>query len=760
MLIETLTVKGIGPFHNKIVFPISKLDSIVALVALNGIGKTFLLECIPGALYNYWPFRMLKDITPYTFVFPGVGAYLEMILTVGGRKFKIVRNYTLRGEWKGDTFKEKSKNQTAYIYEWSDGGWGKPVAEQVRAVKAFVEENICTQELFLASVFNSQNSAGDLVKCTSTTRKQIFAGLIGLGYLQDKSDLFKQRADFTDSIIEKMLPAIKSLSDSIVNKDGLNVEIQNFESAIVAVQTQLKEFGEQRDKLLVEQTEHNQFITAVTEKKAARANAREKHDALHNEIEYDNRQLIGETVMRERLSEQVAAEQLLSALNEELKDSENATITRNDILGKIASTKELIASKIERAVTETKALQVKERDYREKKLQIETSFQNYERQKQLAQKLNGLNCPKNCEYVADAIKAKEFVDKYPVKKHTSELADTKLLEENALKDVGNMEACCTASHYEQDSHDIKVLKTQLEEQSKIIKELAEKGHRRDAIRVQVAKTDKMGIPIKLEALEKIKRLLPSKEKELQKWKREFDLLTSELLKEASTTDYDLELSINEQQTNVQKKQLDTLTGNLAGARQRLSDSIKAQFKITMLQAKTMRLSMLKQTYSQLREAFSKDGIQGLIIDAEKGTFLSIARDLFSILSGGKMAFLFETQKTLKSGEKREDFELFLIIEGVKRRLDQCSQAQQDLGRIVMRATLGIYHANKSGGMLESYFLDETTGSLDEINRPAYLDFLSYLRKHFKQIIVISHQDLASSIPCKVEIDSQRKLLLP
>ena len=81
MQIESLKIRGIGPFVGDIVISAMELDEIVAVTGNNGAGKTFLLECIPGALYGYFPFRMYKQqgVSIYDMVTPGLDAFIEMI---------------------------------------------------------------------------------------------------------------------------------------------------------------------------------------------------------------------------------------------------------------------------------------------------------------------------------------------------------------------------------------------------------------------------------------------------------------------------------------------------------------------------------------------------------------------------------------------------------------------------------------------------------------------------------------------------------
>jgi len=223
-------------------------------------------------------------------------------------------------------------------------------------------------------------------------------------------------------------------------------------------------------------------------------------------------------------------------------------------------------------------------------------------------------------------------------------------------------------------------------------------------------------------------------------------------------DYDEIIQRNNKEIEDIRQGIKQYTQAIERDKARIMTSKRSALKVSVIESKKKSLEAVCAGYSQLSEAFSRSGIQALIIDAEKSTFLNIARELFSILSGGALELNFTTMKENKGDKKKkETFDLRLKVDGKERKLEQASQGQQDLARIVMRGTLGIYFSMKTGSRMESYFLDETTGSLDELNREAYYDFLKYLLKFFRQIFVITHQDIAKQIPCHVNVNENREL---
>ena len=770
MKLDTLRIKGIGPFHEEIEIHFSELDSIVSISAMNGIGKTFLLECVPGALYNYWPFRMYEQrISVYDFIFPNAPALLELIFNIRDRRFRIVRNYTLEGTWEGNEFKERSKNQTAFIYEWDGFEW-TPIAEKLAEVNDFVEREICTKQLFLASVFNSQNSAGDLVGVSKTERKEIFASLIGLDPLQARSEFFKGRYGAVEKIIETDKTIIATHEASLVDKEALKAQIAEFETAISGLDGEVDMLNQARDA----------HIKAYERQKAERETRQKKAQ----EISKLRERFVELTARRDKLegfvseapglqaradglaAERDAAKAELAKLEAEYQTVRNDEEAMGELYDMIAEQNQHIQEQRDSFEAERREVENARRGWSEQLAKSIMALTNYETRLEAVKRLEALDCPKNCEYVASAVSFEaglKKIDGPALYAERDKIIASKEECEKAIREKFSQEAlnAKTAVYYDA----ITVLEGRLADEKK--KQDGVKQIERSIINkretVEKAESARSAIAEKLARLGEATARIADIDNEISnvdvvKERIERENEAALIAGDAPTTDYSFLIKQTEEAVAEKARRAQDTRAAIVRLQEKLKNASLAGMKIGILKNKVEKLERLNTAYSILQSAFGRNGMQALIIDSEKHQFLEIARELFSILSGGKMALQFETQKTLKKGgEKKEDFELYLIIEGVKRELRQCSQGQQDLGRIVMRATLGIYYAQKTGGLMETYFLDETTGSLDEINRESYLQFLSHLLNHFKQIIVITHQDLGRIIPCRIEIDERRQL---
>lgn len=770
MKLETLKIKGIGPFHNEIEVPFSKLDNIISISGVNGVGKTFLLECVPGALYNYWPFRMYEQKkSVYDFIFPNAPAFVELVFEIRQRRFRIVRNYTLEGTWQGDEFKERSKNQTAFIYEWDGFDW-TPIAEKLSAVDDFVEREICTKQLFLASVFNSQNSAGDLVDVSKTERKDIFASLIGLDPLQERSEFFKGRYAEVGKIIEKDKMQISTYEALVVDKEELKGKVAEFEAAITATESEIELLNQARDSHL----KANEREKAEREKSIAQARELMKLKDKLRELEERRAKLEGFVVeaagLQERADGLATARDLarseLVKLEAEYQAVRNDEEAMGELYDMIAEQKRRIHERRDLFSAEQREIEKAKQGWRNQLSANEAKIVAYETKLESVKRLEALDCPKNCEYVSSAVQHEAELreidgpalyanrDKYAASiKECDETIREKFSPQALVAAVAPYSEAIVV--LEGRLADEKIKQDGIKQIERSIITKREEAEKADAARATIAE--------KLARLDEVHARIADLNEEIfalrvDLTEREKEVRSIDADAQARPTDYSFLIKQTEATISEKSRAVQNYRAEIVRLQEKLKASSSASLTMKILSGKVDKHLRLQTNYSILQEAFGRNGIQALIIDSEKYQFLEIARELFSILSGGKMALQFETQKMLKKGgEKREDFELYLIVEGVKRELRQCSQGQQDLGRIVMRATLGIYYAQKTGGLMKTYFLDETTGSLDEINRESYLRFLSHLLNHFQQIIVITHQDLGRVIPCKVEIDERRQI---
>ncbi len=141
-------------------------------------------------------------------------------------------------------------------------------------------------------------------------------------------------------------------------------------------------------------------------------------------------------------------------------------------------------------------------------------------------------------------------------------------------------------------------------------------------------------------------------------------------------------------------------------------------------------------YRTLVEAFGKDGIPQLLIDAA----LPQLQEVLNILSSYLKKFSIEvtTQTELKTGGARETIG-FLVDDGVQKRdIKRYSGGERKLLKGFIRIAMSLFQAQRTGGRYKVLFLDEAFDSLDRPRAMLLTKIVSNLSEIFNQIFIVSH----------------------
>lgn len=146
----------------------------------------------------------------------------------------------------------------------------------------------------------------------------------------------------------------------------------------------------------------------------------------------------------------------------------------------------------------------------------------------------------------------------------------------------------------------------------------------------------------------------------------------------------------------------------------------------------------------LSEAFGKNGIQALIIENALGVVEQFANE---ILKQMQTRFVVElrTQKQTKAGEDRESLDVIVFDNGNERAFENYSGGERTLVNLALRLSLSRVISSLHGVKMQSLFLDEVFGALDEVNREEVVKVIAFLSRSFEQVLVVSHTDEIRSI---------------
>ena len=145
-------------------------------------------------------------------------------------------------------------------------------------------------------------------------------------------------------------------------------------------------------------------------------------------------------------------------------------------------------------------------------------------------------------------------------------------------------------------------------------------------------------------------------------------------------------------------------------------------------------------YEYLTNAFSKNGIQALLIDRVLPQLESIAEELLLIATDGRWDIEFSTQKQLKSGAMSESLEILCSDEKGQRDIGQFSGGEQAIFKTIIRLTLAIFQSQQAKTKLQFLVIDEGFDALDAENCEVLLKLLKKSEHYFKRVIFVTHSD--------------------
>lgn len=149
---------------------------------------------------------------------------------------------------------------------------------------------------------------------------------------------------------------------------------------------------------------------------------------------------------------------------------------------------------------------------------------------------------------------------------------------------------------------------------------------------------------------------------------------------------------------------------------------------------------LMNNYEELQKAWSKNGIQALIIDNALPQIEDEINKYLSILSNGEINIKFETQKVAKNGNISETLDIIVSDSNGSRPYERYSGGQRTRIDFATHIGLSKFLTKQSGANIEFFVIDEGLGTLDSDGRDSVLETLQSLTGIFKQIFIISHID--------------------
>ncbi len=191
---------------------------------------------------------------------------------------------------------------------------------------------------------------------------------------------------------------------------------------------------------------------------------------------------------------------------------------------------------------------------------------------------------------------------------------------------------------------------------------------------------------------------------------------------------------------------------VGAARQNLAALATLELRVTTMREQRATAAERVAIYTELRDAFSVNGIPAMIIEHTLPELERDANRILQQLSGGRMHVRFETQRETKTGTLRETLDIIISDEKGTRPYEGFSGGEQFRINFAIRVALSRMLAQRAGVRLRSLFVDEGFGSLDAEGRQRLVEAVKAVQDEFDMILIITHIDeLREAFPTQIQV---------
>jgi len=160
----------------------------------------------------------------------------------------------------------------------------------------------------------------------------------------------------------------------------------------------------------------------------------------------------------------------------------------------------------------------------------------------------------------------------------------------------------------------------------------------------------------------------------------------------------------------------------------------------------------KSIYEELSIAFSKKGIQAMIIDSALPEIEEEANRLLGKMTDNRMHLKIESQRDTKKGDTVETLDIKISDELGMRNYEMFSGGEAFRVNFALRIALSKLLAKRDGAPLPTLIVDEGFGTQDSTGRGKLVEAINSIQDDFEKILVITHiEELKEAFEARIEV---------
>lgn len=166
-----------------------------------------------------------------------------------------------------------------------------------------------------------------------------------------------------------------------------------------------------------------------------------------------------------------------------------------------------------------------------------------------------------------------------------------------------------------------------------------------------------------------------------------------------------------------------------------------------------RTAKERSIYEELRSAFSKRGVQAMIIESALPEIEDEANALLSRMTDGRLSVRLETQRETKAGDSPiETLDIIISDEYGPRGYEMYSGGEAFRVDFAIRIALSRLLARRAGAQLQTLIIDEGFGTQDARGRERLVEAIKSIEQDFARILVVTHiEELKDAFPMRIDV---------
>lgn len=218
---------------------------------------------------------------------------------------------------------------------------------------------------------------------------------------------------------------------------------------------------------------------------------------------------------------------------------------------------------------------------------------------------------------------------------------------------------------------------------------------------------------------------------------------------------ELRVQISELEASRRERHL-SLTENIdrRGRLQQILDHCRLQAeRRTQLHTARARLAEDKAIYDDLAQAYGKNGIQAMLIDAVLPELEEEANALLARMTDAGMQVTFETQRQARTRDHTiETLDIRIADDVGTRAYELFSGGEAFRANFAIRVALSKLLARRAGTRLQTLIIDEGFGTQDTAGRERLVEAINSISPDFERILVITHiEEMKDAFPVRIEV---------